>query len=48
MTTTRVTLPHLEQLARDAGARVAVDATRGIAYLRRGQTVYQAPLPATG
>lgn len=48
MTTRRVTLARLEQIARDAGARVAVDATRGIAYLRRGQTVYQAPLAHAG
>ena len=48
MTTVAVPLARLEQIARDAGARVAVDATRGIAYLRRGQTVYRAPLAQSG
>ena len=44
MTTVRISLNHLEQIARDAQQRPAYDFVRGIAYLRHGQTRYVATL----
>jgi len=46
MTTQTVTLDHLERIAFESGGRlrITVDATRRVAYLRRGQTTYVAPL----
>jgi len=46
MTTQTVTLDHLERIAFESGGRlrITVDATRGLAYLRRGQVRYEAPL----
>lgn len=46
MRTKRVTLAELERIAFEGGARlqITVDATRRIAYLRRGQVRYEAEL----
>jgi hypothetical protein len=44
MTTRRITLDRLEQIAHAGRHTITVDATRRIAYLRRGQTKYVAPL----
>lgn len=44
MTTTRITLDRLEQIAFESGAHITVDATRRVAYLRRGQVRFVAPL----
>ena len=44
MTVHMVTLDRLREIARRANLQYAVDATRGIAYLRVGQTKYVAPL----
>ena len=46
MTTRRITLDHLQRIAFESGGRlqIAVDATRGIAFLRRGQVRFEAKL----
>ena len=44
MTTTTVTLDRLQQIAHDGRHQITVDASRGIAYLRRGRVRYEAPL----
>jgi hypothetical protein len=44
MTTDRIPLDELEQIALNAGQRVTYDFVRGIAYLRLGQVRYVANL----
>lgn len=46
MTTEPTTLAHLQRIARESGGRITitVDSVRRIAYLRRGQVRYVAPL----
>ena len=46
MTTETVTLDHLQRIAFESGGRlqITVDATRRIAFLRRGQVRYEAKL----
>ena len=39
-----VTLDRLEHIAFTSGIPAYVDATRGVAFLRRGQVRYEAPL----
>lgn len=44
MTVHMVTLDRLREIARRSNLQYAVDATRGIAYLRVAQTKYVAPM----
>ena len=44
MITRAVSLDDLRQIERESGARITVDATRRVAYLRRGRVRYVAPL----
>lgn len=44
MITRTTTLDDLQRIAFESGAQITVDATRGIAYLRRGRVRYEAPL----
>ena len=45
MKTILVSLPRLQEIARLRGAMLAVDVTRGVAFVRIAQTKYVAPLP---